>query len=116
MGKLTATQKKAVKIAMVKIESRQYDSEIIATFSLEEVKTMVGAETLTINQSSRTGGLYMEAIIGGDRHLPNIYVAKSLKPQSPMQVILVEGDKGRVLILCNKQGTGGTPPKTLATV
>jgi len=116
MAALTAAQKKSVKIGLQKIESKKYDSEILATFTLEEVKKIVGADTLTINQSSRTGKLYMEAIIGGDRHLPDIYCAKSLKPQSPMQVILVEGDRGRILILCNKQGSGGTPPKTLATV
>jgi hypothetical protein len=112
---LSAAEKKAYKVAMKKIESKKYDSEIIATFSLEELKKIVKADEIRICQSSRSGKLYLEAIIAGDRHLPDIYCAKTLKPASPMQVILVEGDRGRILILCNKQGTG-TPPKTLATV
>jgi hypothetical protein len=114
---MTATQKKSVKIGLQKIEARQYEGQIIAEFTLAEVKKIVGAEELRICQSARSGKLYMEAIIGGGRHLPDIYCAKSLNIKAPMQVILVENkDGGRVLILTNKKGTGGTPPMTLATV
>jgi hypothetical protein len=115
MALMNANQKKSVKLEVKTITSKQYDSEIVAQFSLDEIKKMIKAEELSIMKSARTGRFYLEAIIDGERALPNMYTAKNLDPKKPMQAILVKGDEGTAMILCNKQGTG-TPPTKVFTV
>lgn len=113
---MTAADKKKVKVEVKTITSKSYDSEIVAQFTLAEVKSLIKADELKINQSSRTGRYYLEAVIKGEHALPNIYSAKMLDIKKPMQAILVKNQDGTTaMILCNKQGTG-TAPKTVFTV
>ena len=116
MSMMSAADKKKVKVEVKTITAREYTSVKIAEFTLAEIKTLIKADELKINQSPRTGRYYLEAVIKGERALPNIYSAKRLDIKKPMQAILVKNEDGTTaMILCNKQGTM-EKPKTVFTV
>jgi hypothetical protein len=114
---LTAEEKKKVKIGLTPIKSANYDADVIATFTLAQIKTMVKAEELKIMKSARTGRFYLEAIVKGERALPNVYTAKRLDISKPMEALLLQrkSDGSTAIVLANKQGTMERP-ETVYTV
>jgi len=111
MAMMTAAQKRAVKVEVKTITTQEYDSDIIAKFTLEEIKTLIKAEELSIMQSARTGRYYLEAVVGGERALPSIYTAKKLDVKKPMEALLLKNrESGKTaMVLANKQGTMERP-------
>ena len=112
---LTKAQKSKVKVAMLKIEQRSYDSTIIATFTVQEVTELIGADSLAIYEG-QSGRPYIRATMKDGDYLPSIYCSKRLKINGDYQIIMVENTDGkRSMILCNKQGSA-TAPKKLDTL